>query len=262
MISFIPLNNLNNTQNLLIISEFTKLINETNDVIEYYSAYKKTKTNEGRYVDNLIFKLNAFEISLIEIKKYNYVIKNGNQLKKVKGIGKGTINRINYILKTGKLESEYPNLNEIYKIKNQLETQIKTEKVIQKEETEKVIQKENVELETEKIIKTEQTQTESVIKIEIIEIIELETESVIQKENVKQETEKVIKTENVEQETESVIKIEIIKIIELETEKDILGGCLSSTFSAFNNLKNVFCSFYNDIYVNFNEELKLNEKTD
>ena len=200
MISFIPLNNLNNTQNLLIISEFTKLINETNDVIEYYSAYKKTKTNEGRYVDNLIFKLNAFEISLIEIKKYNYVIKNGNQLKKVKGIGKGTINRINYILKTGKLESEYPNLNEIYKIKNQLETQIKTEKVIQKEETEKVIQ------------------------------------------------------------------IEIIEIIELETEKNILGGCLGSTFSALNNLKSVFCSFYNGMYVNFNEELneelKLNEKTD
>ena len=77
MTSLVLLNNLNNSTNLLIISEFTKLINETKDVIEYYSPYKKTKTNEGNYVDNLIFKLNAFENSLNQIKKYNYVINKG-----------------------------------------------------------------------------------------------------------------------------------------------------------------------------------------
>ena len=242
MISLIPLNNLNNTQNLLIISEFTKLINETNDVIEYYSSYKKTKTNEGRYVDNLIFKLNAFEISLIEIKKYNYVIKNGNQLKKVRGIGKGTIERIHYILKTGKLESEYPMLNEIYKIKNQLETQKETEKVIKKEEIE--------------------SQIESQIESRIEQKIQLENEKVIEKENIELEIKFIIEKEQIHPETESVIKIEKVEKVELETEKDILGGCLSSTFRAVNNFKNAFCSFYNDIYVNFNEELNLGSKND
>ena len=74
MNSLVLLNNLNNTKNVLIIDEFTKLVNETKDVIEYYSPYKKTKSNEGNYVDNLIFKLAAFEIGLVRIKNYNYVI--------------------------------------------------------------------------------------------------------------------------------------------------------------------------------------------
>ena len=237
MNSLVLLNNLNNTKNVLIIDEFTKLVNETKDVIEYYSPYKKTKSNEGNYVDNLIFKLAAFEIALVRIKNYNYVINSGNQLKKIKGIGKGTIERINYILKNGKLETEYPMLPEIYKIQKQ---------------------KENVQQETEKVIKTE-LGAEKDIQTDIKPVkVELETEKDIQQD---------IQPVKVELETEKDIQpdiqpdIQSVKV-ELETEKDILGGCLGSTFSALNNLKSVFCNFYNDIYVNFNEELNLSSKTD
>jgi len=247
MTSLVLLNNLNNSTNLLIISEFTKLINETKDVIEYYSPYKKTKTNEGQYVDNLIFKLNAFENSLNQIKKYNYVINNGNQLKKVKGIGKGTIERIKYILNTGKLESEYPNLNEIYKIKKQLEiekSQIKPEPEIVIENTQTVIQTEEIQVKPETVIQTEEIQVKPEIVIQTEEI-QVKPETVIQTE-----PEIVIQNENTQTEPE------------IETTKDILGGCLGSTFSALNNLKSVFCNFYNDIYVNFNEELNLSDKTD
>ena len=247
MISFIPLNNLNNSTNLLIISEFTKLINETKDVIEYYSPYKKTKTNEGNYVDNLIFKLNAFENSLNQIKKYNYVINNGNQLKKVKGIGKGTIERIKYILNTGKLESEYPNLNEIYKIKKQLEiekSQIKPEPEIVIENTQTVIQTEEIQVKPETVIQTEEIQVKPEIVIQTEEI-QVKPETVIQTE-----PEIVIQNENTQTEPE------------IETTKDILGGCFGSTLNILNNVKSVFCSFYNDIYVNFNEELNLSDKTD
>jgi len=258
MISFIPLNNLNNSTNLLIISEFTKLINETKDVIEYYSPYKKTKTNEGNYVDNLIFKLNAFENSLNQIKKYNYVINNGNQLKKVKGIGKGTIERIKYILNTGKLESEYPNLNEIYKIKKQLET----EKAQIKLEPETVIQIENTQTEPETVIQTENTQTEPETVIQT-ENTETKPETVIQIENTQTEPETIIQNENTQTEPEIVIQNENTQTEpEIETTKDILGGCFGSTLNILNNVKSVFCSFYNDIYVNFNEELNLSDKTD
>ena len=247
MTSLVLLNNLNNSTNLLIISEFTKLINETKDVIEYYSPYKKTKTNEGNYVDNLIFKLNAFENSLNQIKKYNYVINNGNQLKKVKGIGKGTIERIKYILNTGKLESEYPNLNEIYKIKKQLEiekSQIKPEPEIVIENTQTVIQTEEIQVKPETVIQTEEIQVKPEIVIQTEEI-QVKPETVIQTE-----PEIVIQNENTQTEPE------------IETTKDILGGCFGSTLNILNNVKSVFCSFYNDIYVNFNEELNLSDKTD
>ena len=245
MNSLVLLNNLNNTKNVLIIDEFTKLVNETKDVIEYYSPYKKTKSNEGNYVDNLIFKLAAFEIALVRIKNYNYVINSGNQLKKIKGIGKGTIERINYILKNGKLETEYPMLPEIYKIQKQ---------------------KENVQQETEKVIKTE-LGAEKNIQTDIEPVkVELETEKDIQTD-IQPDIQPDIQQEKVELETEKDIQpdiqpdIQSVKV-ELETEKDILGGCLGSTFSALNNLKSVFCSFYNGLYVNFNEELNLSSKTD
>jgi hypothetical protein len=256
MNSLVLLNNINNSKNLLIIDEFTKLINETKYVIEYYSSYKKTKSTEGNYVDNLIFKLAAFEISLAGIKNYNYVINNGNQLKKIKGIGKGTIERINYILKSGKLESEYTMLPEIYKIQKQEENvenvQQETEKDIQTElggekEIQQDIQQEKVELETEKEIQQDIQQEK--VELETEKNIQTDIQQVIQQEKVELETEKNIQTD---------IQVDIQpEKVELETEKNILVGCLGSTFSALNNLKSVFCSFYNEMYVNFNDELNL-----
>ena len=47
MSKLIQLNNLNNYRNNLIINEFTKLIKETKEVIDYYLPYKKSKESKG-----------------------------------------------------------------------------------------------------------------------------------------------------------------------------------------------------------------------
>ena len=252
MSKLIQLNNLNNYANNLIINEFTKLIKETKEVIDYYLPYNESKgskrskvskenkeniSNEDKYVNQLIFKLNAFEISLEKIKKYNFVINNGNQLKKIKGIGKGTIERINYILKNGYLEKEYPILSEIYKEK------LQKEQLEPPEKQEKVKSLTLIKTETENEIKTE-------IKTENEQPQELKIEQSEQSEELKIEQPKIEQSEITE------------NIKDLEIEKDILGGCLSSTFNTLNNLKGLFCSFYNDIYVNFNEELNISSKED
>ena len=283
MSKLIQLNNLNNYRNNLIINEFTKLIKETKEVIDYYLPYKKSKeskeniSKEEKYVNNLFFKLNAFEVSLQEIKKYNFVINNGNQLKKIKGIGEGTVRRINYILKNGHLETEYPMLSEIYKEKLQKE-QLEQQEQQKKEQLEKEkvkleqLEKEKVKLEQleKEKVKLEEQKLKSLILIKTENENEIKTEHKTENEiKTEPKTENEIKTEpkteNEKSENEhenEEPKIEQSEITEnttdLEIEKDFLGGCLSSTFNTLNNLKGLFCSFYNDIYVNFNQELNLN----
>ncbi len=83
------------TKNKNIITEFEKLI----DQIKYDIDHAETKSDELKHS----FRLRQISNALKTIKKYPTVIKSGEELKDIKGIGKGIINRINEILKTGKL---------------------------------------------------------------------------------------------------------------------------------------------------------------
>ena len=56
MNSLIQLNNLNNTKNTLIINEFTKLINETKDVINYYSYLDQSIKDPSKKYNKYVYK--------------------------------------------------------------------------------------------------------------------------------------------------------------------------------------------------------------
>lgn len=83
------------TKNEMIIKEFEKLISYVNYEIDSTQDKNERKKN--------LFRLQQFMNALAEIKKYSKIIKSGDDLKDIKGIGKGIILRINEILKTGKL---------------------------------------------------------------------------------------------------------------------------------------------------------------
>lgn len=68
------------------------IINEFERLIEYH---KTQNTNR--------FKITAFNKALISIKSLDFEITNVDQVKNTSGIGKGTLDRINEILTTGKL---------------------------------------------------------------------------------------------------------------------------------------------------------------
>jgi DNA polymerase/3'-5' exonuclease PolX len=100
--------------NQLIIDNFKKLIKliqlETNNEID------KQQIN----INN--FRINSFIKSLKIIIKYNKQIKDGNELKSLKYIGKGTIDRINEILKTKTLEElkNYDKIIRKYELKENI----------------------------------------------------------------------------------------------------------------------------------------------
>jgi DNA polymerase/3'-5' exonuclease PolX len=81
--------------NELIITEFEKLIRQIKIEIDMAPSTDIYATNN--------FRLKQITNSLNIIKNYPKKIKSGNDLKDIKGIGKGTIDRINEILTTGKL---------------------------------------------------------------------------------------------------------------------------------------------------------------
>lgn len=82
--------------NQLIIQEFEKLIGQIKyELDNSITAQQKSKN---------LFRLRKIMGSLKIIKRYSKEIVNGNDLKYFKGIGKGTINRINEILLTGRLK--------------------------------------------------------------------------------------------------------------------------------------------------------------
>ena len=105
-------------KNKQIIAEFEKLIRYINSEIDNETDKKKKLVN--------IFRLKQLSQALEIIKKYPKTIKKGSDLKGIKGIGEGTINRIDEILNDGKLSevqtldndiSKYvQNLKEIYGI--------------------------------------------------------------------------------------------------------------------------------------------------
>lgn len=82
-------------KNSLLISEFERLVKQINYDIDHEKDMKKKKVN--------MFRLKQIGNALNIIKKYDGEIKSGEQLKDIKGIGTGIINRINEILKTGSL---------------------------------------------------------------------------------------------------------------------------------------------------------------
>lgn len=84
-----------NIKNSVIVREFRRLIKQ----IKYHLDHSATRNESmGNY-----YRLKQLTNSLDIVLKYPREIKNGNQLKDIKGVGKGTISRIDEILKTGKL---------------------------------------------------------------------------------------------------------------------------------------------------------------
>lgn len=88
--------NVINNKNKIIIEEFEKLVRQIKVEIDI-------SPSTSVYSQNL-FRLKQISNSLDIIKNHKEEIKSGNDLKDIKGIGKGTINRIDEILKTGKLK--------------------------------------------------------------------------------------------------------------------------------------------------------------
>lgn len=93
-----------NPKNEKIVQEFEKLISQIKIQIE-------NAPTSGQYVTNH-FRLKQITNAIQIIKLYAYEIKSGNDLKEYKGIGKGTISRIDEILKSGKLSEIKTNKKE------------------------------------------------------------------------------------------------------------------------------------------------------
>lgn len=70
-------------------------------LLKQLQFYNDVKTGKEKLVYS--FKINSIKKSLDIIKKIDFEIKDGNELKDIKGVGAGTIRRINEIIKTGKL---------------------------------------------------------------------------------------------------------------------------------------------------------------
>ena len=89
--------------NETIISVFEKLIQEKQKEI---TNLKKNKDQNKKEISKLNFKVINFRKGLKAIKEYPSKIIKGEDLKDIKGIGKGIITRINEILKEGTLVDE------------------------------------------------------------------------------------------------------------------------------------------------------------
>lgn len=84
-----------NINNKKIVDEFNLLIKQIMTDIDNSQSRTEEKSN--------LYRLNSIRKSLNIIRNYPKIIIHGEQLKDIKGIGKGTINRINEILEKGKL---------------------------------------------------------------------------------------------------------------------------------------------------------------
>lgn len=82
--------------NKLLIEQFQHLVNNTKYDIE--NGLKKDKLKN-------MFRLKSNEYVLNVLKKFPYEITNSNQLKNIKNVGKKSLEKINEILKNGKLKN-------------------------------------------------------------------------------------------------------------------------------------------------------------
>lgn len=79
-----------------IIAEFEKLVRQIEHDIDVGKNQKNKTTN--------LFRLKQISYALNIIRNYTSIITSGEQLKDIKGIGKGTIDRVNEILTNGYLK--------------------------------------------------------------------------------------------------------------------------------------------------------------
>lgn len=96
--------------NKKIITEFEKLVKQIN----YDLNNAKTNSDKNKH----LFRLRQIKNAIKVIQKYKTKILNGNELKDIKGIGKGIIKRIDEIIKNGylseiALDTKQDNLNKI-----------------------------------------------------------------------------------------------------------------------------------------------------
>ena len=106
--------NINNKDNKILVEQFDNLVNQI--------KYDISKEKDKKKITQLNFKLRHFKKIISIIRNYPNQIKTGEDLKDVKGIGKGTIERINEILKTKNLkEVNKKVIKEITKKNNILE---------------------------------------------------------------------------------------------------------------------------------------------
>tara|TARA_B100000795_G_scaffold268871_1_gene256760 strand:+ start:1079 stop:2158 length:1080 start_codon:yes stop_codon:yes gene_type:complete len=91
--------------NQLLMNVFQKLILEKQSEIQ---ELKKDKVKNKKLISGLTFKVINFRKAIKAINEHPTVITKGEDLKEVKGIGKGIMERINEILKDGTLKDEIP----------------------------------------------------------------------------------------------------------------------------------------------------------
>ena len=89
--------------NQLLIDVFNKLVQEKNSEIQ---ELKKDKEKNKKEIGGLTFKVVNFRKAIKAIKDHPSEITKGEDLKDVKGIGKGIMTRIDEILKEGTLKEE------------------------------------------------------------------------------------------------------------------------------------------------------------
>lgn len=92
-----------------IINVFNKLIAEKQEVI---NDLKKDKVTNKKEITAINFKIVNFRKGLKAIKEFPKKIEKGEDLKDIKGVGKGIISRINEIISEGTLKGEIKNNKE------------------------------------------------------------------------------------------------------------------------------------------------------
>ncbi len=103
--------------NLHLINVFERLVLEKKTKIE---NLKKEKEKNKKEITGLRFKIINFNKAIVAIKNYPNKINKGEDLKDIKGIGKGIIDRINEILVEGTLKNEIKESNSLNKKINEL----------------------------------------------------------------------------------------------------------------------------------------------
>ena len=91
--------------NKLLAEVFNKLVQEKQAVIR---DLKKDKEKNKKEIQGLTFKIINFRKAIKAINEHPTEITKGEDLKSVKGIGKGIIDRINEIMAEGTLKNEIP----------------------------------------------------------------------------------------------------------------------------------------------------------
>ena len=88
-----------------LVNVFNKLIQEKNSEIQ---ELKKNKEANKKEISGLTFKIINFRKAIKFINQHPTKITKGSDLKDIKGIGSGIINRIDEILAQGTLKNEIP----------------------------------------------------------------------------------------------------------------------------------------------------------